>query len=283
MAIAVGINSDQGQTLVTYRSIAGGDRASQLFALAPYNVPSQSMRTVQAAFSLPLSIDAPVRATQAQVLAVVKGRVANPQIRVFTFTLDEHDYYGIRLGDTGTILYDTYSQQWVEWTSETDNFWRVNCAINWVGAQKLAFTLGAGTDILVGDDTWGLLYLLDPTQAYDDHPNYLNPSQQIPFPRIVMTQTTVQGRENVPCYVIFLDTDNYGLSVTDFVPNVELEFSDDQGQTFISAGSITDQPNTSDLDYRWYSLGQMSSPGRLFRITDNGLLTRIDAMQMNDG
>jgi hypothetical protein len=32
----------------------------------------------------------------------------------------------------------------------------------------------------------------------------------------------------------------------------------------------------------WYSLGQIQAPGRLFRITDDGAVARIDGMEMND-
>jgi hypothetical protein len=63
---------------------------------------------------------------------------------------------------------------------------------------------------------------------------------------------------------------------------VQLEISDDQGNTFTNVGVITVQPDTYDNDYRWTSLGQFGSPGRLFRITDNGILTRIDSLDMND-
>ncbi len=280
MANAVGADVDQGHILAAVRQTAPDIHATQGFAITAYNVPARNVTADQAHSMLSIRALAHVQVTQTHSLVVCRGRVASPQVRAFTFTLDGHDFYALRLGDQGTILYDASTQQWVDWRSTDLDFWRVNAAINWVGAQKLGAQYG--TDILVGDDTWGLLYFLDPEQAYDDPPDYLSPIQQFSFERIAMAQTTVPGRQYVPCYAIFLDGDNYGLTAVDFVPSVELETSDDQGQTFISHGVITVQPNTENQNYRWYSLGQMESPGRLFRITDNGILARIDSMEMND-
>lgn len=280
MAIAAGIDAPQGQILSVDRQTAADERTTQFLALAPYNVPSMNMRSGQAAFITSIRALAPIETTQLESLAVVRGRVQTPQIRVFTITLAGHDFYVIRLGDYTTLVYDVYSQQWVEWTSNSLPFWRANVGCNWIGAQKLAAQYGS--DIVIGDDTIGLLYFLDPNQPFDDHTDYLNAVQQVDFERIIMAQITASGRTAMPCYVIFLDTDNYGLTANDFTPFVRLDYSDDQGQTFVSADTLTAQPNTNDLDYRWYSLGQVTTPGRLFRVTDNGLLARIDAMQMND-
>lgn len=282
MAITPSILGTQARLLSVYNIPTVAIEASQARIVSVEHRTSDTVQASQARAVAAVSATRNMEVTQSRIVAVCRGRVENPQVRAFTFTLDGHDFYGLRLGDQGTILFDTYSQQWVDWTSEMDEFWRVNCAINWVDGQGAGNELGAGTDIIAGDDSWGLLYFLNPLQSYDDHPDAQNAVQQLPFPRIVMAQTTVQGRTIVPCYVIFLDTDNYGLSAIDFVPSVTLETSDDQGQTFLDHGTITVSPNTNDQDYRWYSLGQMASPGRLFRITDNGLLTRIDAMQMND-
>jgi len=280
MAASVGINADQGFILATVHQSAEHAHVGQFFALAPFNVPSKNVAATQAAFSMTVRSIHSVRATQISQFVVCKGRTQNPNIRVFTFTLHGHDFYVIRLGDTETLIYDVYSQQWIEWTSKDLPFWRANTGCNWVGAQQLAYQYGS--DVVVGDDVWGLLYFLNPEQPFDDSPDYLNAAQQLDFERIVMGQVLANGREAFPCYVLFLSGDNYGFSANDFTPFVRLDYSDDQGQTFDSADTITAQPDTDDFDYRWYSLGQITNPGRLFRIVDNGILTRIDSLQMND-
>lgn len=213
-------------------------------------------------------------------IVVTAGRPFNPTVRAWTFTLDGHDFYVLRLGDNDTLVYDTYSKQWMDWDSGDLDFWRPNTGFTWQGGQDFAF--GYGSAVVCGDDAFGLLWILDPELAYDQHPDETSATQEIAFDRIVMGQVPMRGREVLPCYTIFLAGDNYGLSVTDFTPGVTLEYSDDAGKTFDSAGTITVTPSTVDQEYNWYSLGQIEAPGRLFRITDNGVFARIDYMEMND-
>jgi hypothetical protein len=76
--------------------------------------------------------------------------------------------------------------------------------------------------------------------------------------------------------------DNYGPLTDVFTPQITLEFSDDAGKTYHNAGTISVTPLTVDQRYEWYSLGQIVSPGRLFRLRDTGVFTRIDSFTMND-
>lgn len=219
--------------------------------------------------------------SQARIFAVVRGRVANPALRMWTGTLDGHDFVFLRLGDTVTLVYDLYSEQWVEWTSPQSGAWRPNVGMTWVGGAALADTYGSS--IVAGDDTFGLLWILDPELPWDENPDPLRTPQEIAFDRIVTAQALASGRNYIPCYAIFLDGDNYGLTGAEFTPTILLEYSDDQGRTFISAESLGVETDTTvDNPYSWYSLGQINSPGRIFRWTDNGVLTRIDSASMND-
>lgn len=249
--------------------------------LVPLNYPTNFVQATDgkgAVVSVP-KVD--IEVTQARMMVLTKGRIANPKLRVWTFTLDGHDFYVLRLGDDTTLLYDLASEQWVEWTYDSLPFWRPNTGMTWIGSEALAHTLGSS--VVVGDDTYGLLWFLDPEQAFDEHPDYLNPAQQIPFTRIVTGQVLASGRQNIPCYAIFLEGDNYGLTAEDFVPSVTLETSDDQGRTFDKHDTLTVTPDyDQDNAYTWPSLGQISSPGRIFRVTDNGVFARIDSMGMND-
>jgi len=251
--------------------------------MVAYNVPTPHMDATQAQIETVMHKTATeMRAAQAMLMVVCDGRVASPNVRAFTFTLDGHDFYGLRLGDKETILYDTFSKQWIDWASDPLLFWRVNCAINWVGAQKIGYQYG-NTDIVCGDDTWGLLYFLNPKQAYDDFPDDKASllQQQVPFIRIATAQATANGRDQHPCYAVFLNNDGYGLTAN-FTPYIMLETSDDQGQSWINHGVITTQPDVNDNNYQWTSLGQYGTPGRLFRVTDNGIIARLDSLEMND-
>jgi hypothetical protein len=189
--------------------------------------------------------------------------------------VDVHDFYVLRLGDSETLLYDLSTEQWVDWDSFGLAFWRANTGVTWVGAQALAHQYGSS--VVVGDDTWGLLWFLAPEQPYDEHPDSTNPAQQIEFDRVVMGQFPERGRGVTPCYAIFLTGDNYGITADDFTPGVTLEYSDDAGTTYEDAGTLG-----VSQSYEWLSLGQIDNPGRLFKITDNGIFARIDDMKMND-
>jgi hypothetical protein len=244
------------------------------------NVPSQHLNAEQAAVSVSIRGAANISVAQAELFAAVRGRAANPRVRAWTFTLDGHDFYVLRLGDRETLVYDMSTEQWVNWDSGTSPFWRPNTGFSWIGGQALAHQYGS--NIVAGDDTWGLLWLLDPDQPFDDHPDYINPTQELSFNRVVMGQFPDRGRGATPCYVIFLTGDNYGITADDFVPGVTLEYSDDGGKTYDDAGTIALTVGNENQSYEWYSLGQIDAPGRLFKITDNGVFTRIDDMKMND-
>jgi hypothetical protein len=222
-----------------------------------------------------------VSAAQAGMFVVARGRVANPRARAWTFTLDGHDFYVLRLGDQATLIYDIYSKQWIEWTSKDLPFWRPSSGQDWLGAKALAEEYGS--TVVVGDDTFGLLWFLSPEQPYDDNPSTDRAPQQLPFERIVTGQVLASGRQYLPCYAIFVEGDNYGLTGVDFTPSVTLETSDDQGRNFVAHDTLTVETDlTVDNPYMWTSLGQIAGPGRMFRVTDNGLFARIDSMGMND-
>jgi hypothetical protein len=280
MVAAVGIQAPQAGTLVTFRQAAHDANVPQAGSLVAYNVPSQSLAAVQAGTSVAFREAAILTVDQAQIYAAVRGRVANPRVRAWAFTLDGHDFYVLRLGDTETLIYDMSTEQWVDWDSFDLPVWRPNTGITWIGGQALADTYGSS--IIAGDDTWGLLWFLAPEQPFDDHADYLNATQEIQFERVVMGQLPNRGRGTLPCYVIFLTGDNYGITADDFVPGVTLEYSDDGGKTYDDAGTIELTVGNENQAYEWYSLGQIDAPGRLFKITDNGVFTRIDDMKMND-
>lgn len=204
------------------------------------------------------------------------GRTANPELRTWTYSLDGHDYYVLRLGDSLTLVYDDSSEQWMDWTDYDSLTWRAHCGINWTGAQLLADTYGSS--IVAGDDAYGLLWFLDPNQPYDDAPGSGDPI--IYFSRVTVGQVPMKGRGVLPCYAAWLTADMgdpayLGAGVT-------LYSSDDAGVTWDNHGfvSVTADENSPELS--WYSLGQIAAPGRLFKIFDNGAITRIDGLEMND-
>lgn len=281
MVSALNINAPQSAVVAVYNLPSHDARLTQADGVAVLAGPTLNVRASETAVSVAFRRIADIHASQTLFMAVVRGRVANPRLRSWTFTLDGHDFYVLRLGDRATLIYDTASEQWIEWDEQNLPFWAVTTGISWIGGQQLAYQYGS--NIVVGDDTQGVLWFLDPDSPYDEAADATRVTQQLAFGRVVTGQVLARGRQNLPCYALFVDGDNYGLMATDFVPSVTLETSDDQGRTFFTHDTLTVTPNFSDdSPYSWYSLGQISSPGRIFRVTDNGLFTRIDGMEMND-
>lgn len=281
MVNTVGVVASEGRTFSLFSGITVSERVSSSRVFTIFNFPSSGEQASQARVIVPVKRDSAIDVAQARVFAVFKGRVADPKLRIWTGTLDGHDLIFLRLGDETTLVYDAYSEQWIDWDSKENGAWRPNTGITWNGAQALADTYGSS--IIAGDDTFGLLWFLDPDLAWDENPDEARLPQQVDFDRIVTGQVLASGRQYLPCYVLFLDGDNYGLTATDFTPAITLEYSDDQGRNFITADTLFVESDLSvNNPYSWYSLGQISSPGRIFRFTDNGVFTRIDSLEMND-
>ncbi len=289
-------------TLVATGGPAGNVRLTAFDALVAINFPTAGIRATEyqlevaakSTSGMPIrttGVDALValkgiealRTSEAAILVAARGRVENPKLRAWTFTLDGHDFYVLRLGLGLTLVYDVYSEQWMDWDAFEKDYWPVNIGINWVGGVGLLTPEGGnwGSNVLVGDDSLGLLWFLDPDQPYDESfDGPLDPAPEKYFPRTVMGQLPVNGREVLPCYAAWLTTDMGNPAY--FGAGVTLEISDDAGKTFEDMGLVSVTQGDSRPEVSWYSLGQIEAPGRLFRISDDGAIARIDGMEMND-
>lgn len=275
MALTPEIRAPQAGVLGVVRSTVPELHVAQGGVLAVYNVPAEFINATQAGITITFRQTSVLEVTQAGVLAVVSGRVANPRLRAWTFSLDGHDYYVLRLGDSATLIYDVYSEQWVEWASFDKDFWRPNIGTNWIGGAALAHTYGSS--VVVGDDTYGLLWFLDPERPYDEDPDYVSDVDQY-YERVVMGQVPVRGRDNIPCFAVWLTADMGTPAYTG--AGVRLEISDDAGNSFVNAGVIQVTAGAYTPELAWYSLGQIEAPGRLFKIVDDGAVTRVDGLEM---
>lgn len=257
---------------------AASVNSPQARVLAISNKPTPNVKVTQFDLLAPIRQMSDIEVTQTRVLALVKGRVSYPHIRAWTFTLDGHDYYILRLGTQSTLVYDVSSEEWYVWGSGVGDVWYAYTGCNWGGAESQAG--GYGSNIIVGDDTYGTLYFLDPEYDYDDGADSaLSPTT---FERVVQSQVPVRTYNGNQCFgiqVLGSVGDLYDGALT----TVTLSYSDDRGTTYVPAGSI-ETPN-SDFSTRlsWRSLGLMQAPGRLFKLTDYGALKRIDSIDMEDG
>lgn len=269
----------QARVLSAETSLTEELRVTQARALAAINFPTVSIRTTQVRAYIAETADNEIDVTQARVLVAARGRPGNPRIRDWTFSLDGHDFYVLRLGDDVTFVYDATTEQWLDWSDRDYPFWRANTGITWIGGTALGQNFGS--NVLIGDDNFGLLWILDPDQPYDENPDYLADEQQFYFERIAMGQIAMKGREVLPIYTAFLTSDMgdpayLGAGVTLFT-------SDDAGKTFDDHGLVTVTPGENTPELFWYSLGQVQAPGRLFKIVDDGAIARIDSLIVDTG
>lgn len=250
---------------------------SQIYTAVVLNRPADDAEASQVFSNLLIMSDNEAEVSQLFVMIVARGRVDDPSIKAWTYTQDGHDFYVLRLGTNfPTLVYDNYSKQWSIYGSGQGDPWRAYTGRNWQGGRKLALPW---SDVVVGDDSTGVLYFLSPDQDYDDDAIAGDETPR-PFRRRVTGQIVVKpGYISAPCYGVQL----FGsIGSGPETLNVNLEISDDRGFTYDDMGDIT--LDTSDYNARvnWLSLGSMVAPGRLFRITDDGALKRLDSLEMDD-
>jgi hypothetical protein len=251
-------------------------RATQANVYAAGSFPAIEMRATQAVVQAATDFSGgEVQAAQAYVLVAARGRVADPRVRAWTFTLDGHDYYVLKLGNIETLVFDEHSQEWYSWGSGDGAIWRAYHGTNWVGGRKFAQEFGS--NVVVGDDGNGALYFLN-TELVDDDDALYGVDVPRPFTREATGQIFLEmGYSSTPCYGVQL-FGSIGQSDSDLT--VTLSVSDDRGITFRDVETKTLVATDYNARVNWQSLGSMRAPGRLFRITDTGALIRIDSLEM---
>lgn len=265
-------------------AVTAGDasaQVSQFDALSVFNFPSEEIQTSQLDFMLSLErqgIDAAMEVSQLDYIAVVRGRIANPKVRAWTFSLDGHDYYVLQLGDDGTILYDTLSEQWYDWGSGDGFIWRAGTGANWLGGRTFADIYGS--NIIVGDDSIGVLYFLNPEGIADEDP-VQGAEYMRPFLREINGQVAVKGYDARACYGVSL-MGSIGENLDSSLTAITLYTSDDEGHNYDEHETINIATDDFNARVDWNSgLGSFEAPGRLFRVRDYGALQRIDWLEMS--
>lgn len=268
----------QGGVFAVTQDVTPELHIPQTNALAVYNVPAEEVRaTFSGINAVYRRLSQQMEITQAVVLAVVRGRVDDPRIRAWTYTLDAHDNYVLRLGSSfPTLVFDTLTEEWSIYRTGLNDPWRAYTGRNWLGGRGLALPW---SDVIVGDDGNGALYFLSPDDNYDDD---ALTGEETPrtFRRRLVGQVVVKpGYDATPCFGVQL-FGSIGSGPGDLT--VSLEVSDDRGHTYTNVGDITLSSEDYNTRAHWRSLGRMSAPGRLFRITNDGSLKRIDSLDMDD-
>lgn len=259
---------------------AVGIQATQAFALTAMNYPAEELRATQAFVTAPIDSDGgEIQATQAFALVAYRGRQFDPRVRAWTFTMDGHDFYVLTLGEDGTLVYDVHSEQWSIYASTDSDLWDANTGCNWQGGSNL--TNNYDTNVVVGDAGNGALYFLEGEQETDDPA--ATPVDTVPVPRQFLRKA--QGQIHVDTYDkyrCFMVTalGSIGDVTNTALTGVTLYYSDDSGDSYTNAGTVSVTAGDYDARVDWRSLGSFEAPGRLFRVEDYGALARIDSMEM---
>jgi hypothetical protein len=282
MALSSTLFVSQLDAVAATLGIATNFQASQFDALVVFNIPSLQVDASQ--FDTLVTIvrqgaSAPLQVSQMDVIIVARGLTDDPKVRAWTVTLDAHDFYFLKLGDEDTLVYDTFAEQWYEWSSGDINRWRAYTGRNWLGGRRLSD--GFGSNIVVGDLASGALYFMDP-DGFADEDAVEGANLLRPFLREITGQAASLSYDMTPCYgVSLMGSIGNGMDAT--LTAVTLYTSDDVGHTYDEHDTINIDPFDYKARVDWdCGLGSFEAPGRLFRVADRGALQRIDWLDMSD-
>jgi len=248
---------------------------SGVFALGAF--PAEEVHSTNTGLFVLGEAETVVRISSSLVLALAAGRIQDPSVRVWTFTLDGHDFYVIHLGVDETLIYDLSTELWYKWESSEEGPWSAFQGINWTAGNK--FSSEYGSNVLAGSDANGSLYFLDPDSDLDDA---AGTETQIPFTRTITSSLPMRGFDRQRVYEVQLVGTTGELTDTSLT-GITLSYSDDRGDNYVDVGTITIPSGDYEARATWRSLGSFSQPGRLFQIQDNGALRRIDSLTVNLG
>lgn len=252
---------------------------SRAAALAVVGFPADFIYDTRGAVGVVVKPYLSTQASRAAAVVVALGEPEDPTVKVWSFTLDGHDFFGIRLA-TETLVYDFSTESWAVWGSGYDAQWAGMTVLPW--QASLPMEEQYGSRVLVGDSLTGTLYFMAPEEAADDYFLFTGNEGDRPFRRVVYGQITLRGRDYVPLNGVEI-TGSTGHLLRDASDVVTLSSSDDAGKTFNSHGGLKVEPENPYMRLDWYSLGSMTAPGRLIKIEDYGALVRIDGMDTPDG
>jgi hypothetical protein len=275
MVAAVTLESSQDFVTTVNAAVAPEVQGSNAFVAALVSYPADFVDTSSARMTVIASGNEFVDTSQAYVTALARGSVSDPKVRAWTFTLDGHDFYILRLGNEETLVYDLTSEQWYSWGTGDNSLWQAYTGINWTGGNR--FSSVAGSNVTVGADSNGTIWFLDPDSDMDE--GLFVENAPTPFLRRVTGQVLSKGYGRYRVNQVQL-LGSIGSLSNDTLDTVTLSYSDDRGNSYVPAGTITLAGTDYAARANWRSLGSFSQPGRLFRVEDYGALRRVDSLTM---
>lgn len=206
-----------------------------------------------------------VMALQLGAYALVKGLVDRRDLRAWTFTQDDHDFYVLQLGDESTFVFDKLTGQWSKWVSPDFVYWRGQDGCAWEGYNVTC------------DTESGVIWEIDPEGRLDYETD--------PIRSQVTGQLTERFRNHVNCYMAELSVSEAAppASIDASTVGITLRTYDSNGLNSVNHGEVPGEAIGDNITVRWYGLGLMQAPGRVFEITDTGYARRVEGLNLEIG
>lgn len=254
-----------------------------------------------------------------QKLNVYSETSVDYQFRSWTYAADGHIFYILHLGTEYTYVYDLTTGQWSYWCNNSELHLRQHAGVKVYSALDVFTDTSYETKTnptVVGDVYSGAIWIIDPTYRFDDSYDI---TSVYTIECVATAGVPSRMRETIKCNelyltasvgnpssgrLVYITDDSPGPLITDGFggrriwdtveantvrglpilgtpsAGVELQMSDDNGRTWYSAGEIFIPNDIWDTEIVWRSLGVIQAPGRVFRIIDHGVLTRLDGLDM---
>lgn len=189
-------------------------------------------------------------AAAAQVVWTTGAPNATRQ-RAWTFDFDGHTYYALDLAENGTVVYDLLTQQWSHFeTAGYGGHWNMKNGFHW----------RAGKKIVGGGISSGILYEMSPGTFFDD--GWRPVVYEV---RGVLFAGDISFHRQYALRLV----GSAGRTADTISPVLNMRFSDDQGVTWSDEYSVELTADSRQrIEFR--SLGAFTSPGRIFRLYDQG-------------
>lgn len=252
-------------------------RSTQTEALVAYNIPSpltkltgaltltaitypSTLRSTEGEVKVAAVYNLNTRLTQGVVLVAILQGAEERQLRAWSFKQDDHEFYVLQ-ASLATYVYDKLTEQWCQWKSPNSGYWQAIDGVDWNGINVAC------------DPDSGNLYKIDPSGRLD--------YGTTPITSVVYGGLTDRFRDSVPAYMLEIAISQASPAGGSVTAAITLDSYDTL--SWVNHGSVTASSVGTATWPRFYGLGQISAPGRLFRVTDTGVARRIDGMNLEVG
>lgn len=170
-------------------------------------------------------------------------------MRAWAFVLDGHTFYVLNDVAGETLVHDMRTGQWHHWyTGAEPGTWNMQGGVMWKGRP------------IAADSALPKIWEVDPHSMLDEDTTDIR--------RVVTAFEALRGKASARVGSFRLTADMGEPSAAD--AEVQLRFSDDEGQTWSNPHVRSLNSGDYDQVLRFRSLGRIRAPGRLWEVSDTG-------------